>query len=112
MNWLKVVVHKVFYPDSWDELWDNVRYLAVSKTALRKSKEELMVLRAELQSLRLEVVRLKKASAESEMHSADLERQPELGQAANQRLEELIRRLQIESAGTGETEEGFKKRSR
>ena len=21
MNWLKVVVHKVFYPDSWDQLW-------------------------------------------------------------------------------------------
>ena len=41
------------------------------------------------------------------MHSAELERQPELGQAANRRLEEVIRRLQIESAGTGEIEEGL-----
>ncbi|MCK5007472.1 MAG: hypothetical protein KAR73_08795 [Spirochaetales bacterium] len=27
MNWLKVVVHKVFYPDSWDELW--AKYLGL-----------------------------------------------------------------------------------
>jgi len=27
MNWLKVVVHKVFYPDSWDKLW--AKYLGL-----------------------------------------------------------------------------------
>jgi hypothetical protein len=27
MNWLKVVVHKVFYPDSWNELW--AKYLGL-----------------------------------------------------------------------------------
>jgi hypothetical protein len=27
MNWLKVVVHKVFYPDSWDRLW--AKYLGL-----------------------------------------------------------------------------------
>ncbi len=27
MNWLKVVVHKVFYPDSWDRLWE--KYLGL-----------------------------------------------------------------------------------
>ena len=31
----------------------------------------------------------------------------ELGPAANRRLEEVIRRLQAERAGTGETEEGL-----
>jgi len=30
MNWLKVVVHKVFYPDSWDRLW--AKYLDIDST--------------------------------------------------------------------------------
>ena len=30
MNWLKVVVHKVFYPDSWDQLW--AKYLDLDST--------------------------------------------------------------------------------
>ena len=52
--------------------------LAISETALRQSKEELRMLRAELNALRLVAVRLKKASAESEMQKAELERQLEL----------------------------------
>jgi len=30
MNWLKVVVHKVFYPDSWNRLW--AKYLELDST--------------------------------------------------------------------------------
>ena len=52
--------------------------LSISETALRQSKEELKMLRAELNALRLVAVRLKEASRESEMQKVELEQELKL----------------------------------
>ena len=60
--------------------------LELSETAHKKSKEELRGLKAEHQNLKLEIVRLRKASAGSEMQKAEVERQFNL---AVQRIDNL-----------------------
>jgi len=54
---------------------DLVKDLEKSETALRNSKKELKMLRAEAQTLRRTIARLKAASEESEMQKQELEQQ-------------------------------------